>query len=448
MLSAEDNELLCRVEGDAAMGQLMRRALDAGVPVRGSRRARRRAGARAPAGRGSGRVSRHRRAGSACSTSIARTGARRSRWAATRNAACAASITAGKSTSKATSSTARRSRTKPFWPRRSSTRPIPAAKPAASSGSGWARPTQMRDFEPPAWAPSPGGPHQHRQDPCRLQLGAGARRRDRFGAQLEPAFDRHGAGAGRRAPARPRASGCGRRPTRRRGCRCSAPTSAFAMSRYAGRSSDADTHDYLRITLVRRAVHRADPAQRPLQAVDPQHSARRHATRCSISSPGARAKASTQEAWREFCRPAVGVDLDANFRSIRTRDNDYLQDREAMKHGSHTGIAGIPNQDIAMWETMGPIADRSRERLGASDMAIVQFRRIMVDAARAVSRRRTGDRHRRRTHVAHVKLRVVRGYRSQNDRLDDARRRGRGAAGARTRSRRRERAARYRAAND
>ena len=55
-----------------------------------------------------------------------------------------------------------------------------------------------------------------------------------------------------------------------------------------------------------------------------------------------------------------------------------------MKRGSHTGIAGIPNQDIAMWETMGPIADRSRERLGASDMAIVQFRRIMIEAARRV----------------------------------------------------------------
>ena len=33
-----------------------------------------------------------------------------------------------------------------------------------------------------------------------------------------------------------------------------------------------------------------------------------------------------------------------------------------------------------MWESMGPIADRTRERLGASDLAIVQFRRIMVDA--------------------------------------------------------------------
>jgi len=33
---------------------------------------------------------------------------------------------------------------------------------------------------------------------------------------------------------------------------------------------------------------------------------------------------------------------------------------------------------------MGPIADRSQERLGASDVAIVHFRRIMVDAARKV----------------------------------------------------------------
>jgi phthalate 4,5-dioxygenase oxygenase subunit len=54
-----------------------------------------------------------------------------------------------------------------------------------------------------------------------------------------------------------------------------------------------------------------------------------------------------------------------------------------MKLGDFTGIRGIPMQDMAMWETMGPIADRSKELLGASDLAIVEFRRIMVDAARA-----------------------------------------------------------------
>jgi len=54
-----------------------------------------------------------------------------------------------------------------------------------------------------------------------------------------------------------------------------------------------------------------------------------------------------------------------------------------MKAGNFTGISGIPNQDIAMWESMGPISDRSKDRVGASDTAVVAFRRLMVDAARA-----------------------------------------------------------------
>ena len=51
-----------------------------------------------------------------------------------------------------------------------------------------------------------------------------------------------------------------------------------------------------------------------------------------------------------------------------------------MKDGNFTGIGGIPNQDIAMWEGMGPISDRSKERVGASDVAVVAFRRLMVEA--------------------------------------------------------------------
>jgi phthalate 4,5-dioxygenase oxygenase subunit len=87
--------------------------------------------------------------------------------------------------------------------------------------------------------------------------------------------------------------------------------------------------------------------------------------------------------WRKFCVLSVGEDVDASFRPIkRNAANDYLQDRAAMADGNFTGIAGIPNQDIAMWESMGAIADRTRERLGASDIAIVQFRRILLDALR------------------------------------------------------------------
>jgi phthalate 4,5-dioxygenase oxygenase subunit len=90
------------------------------------------------------------------------------------------------------------------------------------------------------------------------------------------------------------------------------------------------------------------------------------------------------ETWRKFNVLQWGVDVDRNFNGVRTRDNLYLQDREAMKHGNFTGISGIPNQDIVMWESMGPIGDRSKERVGASDVAVVAFRRLMVEAARAM----------------------------------------------------------------
>ena len=80
-----------------------------------------------------------------------------------------------------------------------------------------------------------------------------------------------------------------------------------------------------------------------------------------------------------------GVDVDRNFDARRTRANLYLQDRAAMKQGNFTGIAGIPNQDIVMWESMGPIGDRSQERLGASDVAVAAFRRLMVEAARTMA---------------------------------------------------------------
>ena len=57
-----------------------------------------------------------------------------------------------------------------------------------------------------------------------------------------------------------------------------------------------------------------------------------------------------------------------------------------MKAGNFTGISGFPNQDVAMWLSMGPIADRSGERLGASDLAIVEFRKQMVEAVQAFAR--------------------------------------------------------------
>jgi len=90
------------------------------------------------------------------------------------------------------------------------------------------------------------------------------------------------------------------------------------------------------------------------------------------------------DVWRKFNRLEWGVDVDANFDNLRNRANDYGQDRALMKAGNFTGIAGIPNQDIAMWESMGKIGKRSSERMGASDVAVGAFRRLMVEAARTM----------------------------------------------------------------
>jgi phthalate 4,5-dioxygenase len=92
-----------------------------------------------------------------------------------------------------------------------------------------------------------------------------------------------------------------------------------------------------------------------------------------------------QAAWRRFCAAEPGVDLDRNWRKIRSLDNWFLQDRAAMKRGDFTGIKGIPAQDMAMWESMGPIVDRSKDYLGSSDVAVAHFRRIMVQAARDIT---------------------------------------------------------------
>jgi phthalate 4,5-dioxygenase oxygenase subunit len=96
------------------------------------------------------------------------------------------------------------------------------------------------------------------------------------------------------------------------------------------------------------------------------------------------AKGISQDAWRAFCCARPGIELDENWRKKRTLENRFLQDREAMRRGDWTGIEGIPAQDMAMWESMGPISDRSEEVAGTSDLAVVHFRRMMVAAAEKV----------------------------------------------------------------
>ena len=73
-----------------------------------------------------------------------------------------------------------------------------------------------------------------------------------------------------------------------------------------------------------------------------------------------------------------------NWRHSDNSSNDYGRTREAMKEESFSGIMGIPLQDQAMQESMGPIYDRTKEHLGTSDMGIIEARRLWLKAARGL----------------------------------------------------------------
>ena len=70
------------------------------------------------------------------------------------------------------------------------------------------------------------------------------------------------------------------------------------------------------------------------------------------------------------------------WRAERTIDNDYLIDREMQKTVNFTGIMNVREQDMAMTDTMGPIADRTKEHLGTSDTAIIAARRMLMKMVR------------------------------------------------------------------
>ena len=75
--------------------------------------------------------------------------------------------------------------------------------------------------------------------------------------------------------------------------------------------------------------------------------------------------------------------LPGTERPVANKGNNYLIDRASQKSGrSFTGIKGIGRQDCSIQESMGPIADRTIEHLGASDSVIIKLRRLLLQTLR------------------------------------------------------------------
>jgi hypothetical protein len=63
---------------------------------------------------------------------------------------------------------------------------------------------------------------------------------------------------------------------------------------------------------------------------------------------------------------------------LANKSNDYLMDRKAQAAGIlYSGIASIAIQDASLQESMGPICDRTSEKLAPTDKGIMMARRIM-----------------------------------------------------------------------
>src|SRR5256885_5500378 len=78
--------------------------------------------------------------------------------------------------------------------------------------------------------------------------------------------------------------------------------------------------------------------------------------------------------------------IPGTYRPQENKDVDYLIDREAQKRGeTFSGVRGIAQQDASLQESMGPIVDRTKERLVATDTGIIKTRkklRLAIEALR------------------------------------------------------------------
>jgi phenylpropionate dioxygenase-like ring-hydroxylating dioxygenase large terminal subunit len=91
---------------------------------------------------------------------------------------------------------------------------------------------------------------------------------------------------------------------------------------------------------------------------------------------------------RQAMREGHGVhsrNIPGTYRPMENKDVDYLMDREAQKRGeTFSGIRGIAQQDASLQESMGPIVDRTKERLVSSDTGIIKARQKLRKAVEAL----------------------------------------------------------------
>ena len=158
--------------------------------------------------------------------------------------------------------------------------------------------------------------------------------------------------------------------------------------RYAAiRKTMADSKDgsYVRVTLFVAPFFGLFAGQKnwgALQAFVPidDENTMLYFVRYNLKKPVDKKEKERQIAWSGLI---PGTDIDENNRMLRTRQNNWLQDRLAMQNGqSVSGLRGVQVEDAVVQESMGSLYDRSKENLGTTDIAVVRMRRLMLRSVR------------------------------------------------------------------
>lgn len=79
------------------------------------------------------------------------------------------------------------------------------------------------------------------------------------------------------------------------------------------------------------------------------------------------------------------AEVDDEFMPVRRRENDYLVDRNLQRDTNYTGIENISEQDQAVADSQGTIADRTRELLVQTDLGVTRFRATIMKACEATA---------------------------------------------------------------
>jgi phenylpropionate dioxygenase-like ring-hydroxylating dioxygenase large terminal subunit len=152
-----------------------------------------------------------------------------------------------------------------------------------------------------------------------------------------------------------------------------------------GRLTGSD-NIYWRIAQFLMPFHSYAPSSMPGENIFGQTFVPVTDTNCWIYTYAWNPERPLTQAERDGYRNGNGVMavVDENYVPLRHKGNDYLIDRKLQKTRSYTGIKGVSEQDAAVQDSQGPIADRTREHLGPTDLGIMHFRKLVMEAARAL----------------------------------------------------------------